>query len=612
MPDRVQNSHYLDRIFGWDAPTEEVKARLVEHRHGTIRMQLIAANVLVACVIISALWHQKPHGLLLTWLGAVACVATMLAFSMAYYARHRGEHPARVWALRFTLGAFANGVVWGLGAFLFYDPAMPAENMLMIGVICGMTAANAVTSFAIPASAYAYLAPAMLLSMVMPLTRGSTIDQTLALLWIPYFGILVLLTRAAHRGLTHSVKLSFENVHLAERLAAAKEQAERLSRAKSEFLAVMSHEIRTPMHGMLGIAELLANTELDRKQQLYLEHLRGAGEYLSQLLNNVLDFSKIDADKLVLNPADFSLTDLVADVACLFSLQASRKGLAFETRFPDAGPLLHGDPQRLKQVLVNIVGNAFKFTEIGVVTLQITTTPRDDGGSQVAFSVTDTGPGISPEVLPTLFEPFTQDNFAETHHYGGTGLGLAISKRLVGAMGGTLTVESRIGTGSTFSFTIPFGPALSTAPAPLIPPKEDVLPLLNARVLLTDDAALNRLVVREFLANTGCTVDEAEDGAQALARFREAPYDVVLMDMRMPVMDGLESVRRIRVWEAEHQLRPAIIVMLTASAFDSDRVAVMAAGCNALLQKPVQKAALLRLLSKNFQKGAPASAGLPA
>jgi CheY-like chemotaxis protein len=153
---------------------------------------------------------------------------------------------------------------------------------------------------------------------------------------------------------------------------------------------------------------------------------------------------------------------------------------------------------------------------------------------------------------------------------------------------------------------------LSTIPAPITPQKEDVLPLLNARVLLTDDAALNRLVVREFLANTGCSVDEAEDGAQALEKFRAAPYDVVLMDMRMPVMDGLESVRRIRVWEAEHQLRPAVIVMLTASAFDSDRVAVMAAGCNALLQKPVQKAALLRLLGKYFQKGAPASAGLSA
>ncbi len=586
-----------DFFLGWDAPSEEVRAKLVEHRHGTTRVSVILFNALVAGVVTWALWTHKPTTVLLGWLAAIALVVLMLIWSMNSYTRDRSSHSSREWAFRFTLGAFINGTVWGMGALLFFDPAAPIDNILMIGIMCGMTAGQVVTAFAVPASAYAFLVPAILLSMLMPLTQGSLPEKTLALLWVPYFVIMVLLARSAHKNLARSIRLGYENAHLAENLALAKERAERLALAKSDFLAVMSHEIRTPMHGMLGTTELLSNTRLDSKQKMYLEHLRSAGEYLSQLLNNILDFSKIEADKLVLHETGFSLSELVSEVLSLFALQVARKGLVLETAFPDdIPPHWRGDPHRLKQVLVNLLGNACKFTDSGTIRLEIGILRQEADRTDFLFRVSDTGQGISPDLIQTLFDPFTQEDRSLTRHSGGTGLGLAISKRLVDAMGGDLTVESRLGHGSTFSFILPLAPAEMKAKAVTLMPVDENTPLPAARVLLADDSALNRMVVREFLADTRCTVDEVENGQEAVEEFQITRYQVVLMDMRMPVMDGIEAVRRIRVWETEHERNPAHIIMLTASAFESDRVSVIAAGCNAMLTKPVQKNALLQLI----------------
>jgi len=590
-----------DYLFGWDAPSEEIRAKLVEHRHGSTRIPVIFANILVAGAVTGTLWQMKPHGLLLGWLAGVTCIALLIAQSIASYARKKSEHTAQYWAYRLSLGGLLNGTVWGIGALLLFDPATPSINILMIGVICGMTAGTVMTSFAIPGSAYAYLIPAILLSMLMPLTQGSFVDHAMALLWVPYLAVMVILTRSAHKALAQSIILSYENARLAMNLAVAKERAERLARAKSDFLAVMSHEIRTPMHGMLGVAELLSNTHLDPKQKMYLEHLRGAGEYLSQLLNNILDFSKIEAEKLVLNEAPFSLTDLVGEVVGLFSLQAHRKGLIFEAIFPDnVAPLWLGDSHRLKQVFINLLGNAFKFTEFGSIKLEITADGHSDDKTCFRFRVIDTGPGISPDLISTLFDPFTQETSSPSHNYGGTGLGLAISKRLVDAMGGQLTVESKVGHGSEFSFTLLLAPAdLSDLPAVAKLPLDEGAALPPARILLADDSPFNRLVVQGFLAETPCTIDEAEDGQQAVQMYQHTAYDIVLMDMRMPVMTGIDAVRNIRSWEADQHRKPSMIIMLTASVFDSDRIAVMAAGCNEILTKPVQKETLIRLLRKN-------------
>lgn len=592
---------HIDHLFGWDAHRVEIKATLLEHRYRATRLPVLLSNVLVAGVVTAVLWEMKSHTLLLGWLGGVTVIALLLAWSMRYYARHKSEHPPYYWALRFMLGALANGVAWGIGALLLFDPATPTSNILMVGVICGMTAGTVVTSYAIPGSAYAYLIPAILLSMYMPLTRGDFADHTLALLWLPYLAIMVLLTRSAHHDLAKSIKLSFENAQLAENLAAAKERAEQLAQAKSDFLAVMSHEIRTPMHGMLGIAEVLSTTNLDPKQKMLLEHLRGAGEYLSQLLNNILDFSKIEAEKLLLNEGPFSLADLVREIVDMFTLQASKKGVEFLVIFPDnAAPHWRGDSHRLKQVLINLLGNAFKFTEQGSIRLEVNIVGHDHDQSRFNFRVIDTGPGISSAQVSTIFDPFTQETPSVSQIYGGSGLGLAISKRLVEAMGGTLAVESRVGHGSEFSFELPLAPADHIVlPAAATHQPDENAALLPVRILLADDSHFNRIVVREFLAGTPCTIDEAENGRDAVQMYQDECHDIVLMDMHMPEMNGIDAVRRIRAWEAEQQCNPAMIIMLTASVFDNDRVAVMAAGCNELLTKPVHKATLMNLLRQN-------------
>lgn len=598
--------NHIDHLFGWDAHRVEIKTTLVDHRYGATRLPVLFSNVLVAGVVTAVLWEMKSHTLLLGWLGGVTVIALLLAWSMRYYARHKAEHPPYYWALRFMLGALANGMVWGIGALLLFDPATPTSNILMVGVICGMTAGTVVTSYAIPGAVYAFLAPAILLSMYMPLTRGGFIDHTLALLWLPYLAIMVILTRTAHEGLAKSIKLSFENAQLAENLAAAKERAEQLARAKSDFLAVMSHEIRTPMHGMLGIAEVLSTTNLDPKQKMFLEHLRGAGEYLSQLLNNILDFSKIEAEKLVLNDGTFSLADLVREIVDLFTLQASRKGLEFVVIFPDnVAPHWRGDSHRLKQVLINLLGNAFKFTEQGSIRFEVSITGHDHGQSRFNFRVIDTGPGISSAILATIFDPFTQETPSVSRIYGGSGLGLAISKRLVEAMGGTLAVESRVGHGSEFSFELPLAPAdHAVLPTAATHQPDENAGMPPVRILLADDSHFNRIVVREFLAGTPCIIDEAENGRDAVQLYQDECHDIVLMDMHMPEMNGIDAVRRIRAWEAEQQRKPAMIIMLTASVFDNDRVAVMAAGCNELLTKPVQKETLMNCLRQNADSSA--------
>lgn len=604
---------FAERLFAWDAPNTEIQTELLQHRHRATRLQVTFSNILVAGVVTAVMWGMKPHGLLLGWLAAITAVALLLAWSMADYGRHNARHPPRYWALRFLLGAFLNGVAWGSGALLLFDPAAPTGNILMVGVICGITAGAVVTSFAIPGSTYAFLLPAILLSMIMPLTQGSFAEHTLALLWIPYLAIMITLTRSAHRGLAQSIKLSHENERLAKKLAAAKEHAEQLARAKSNFLAVMSHEIRTPMHGMLGIAEVLSTTPLNKRQQLFLGHLRRAGEYLAQLLNNILDFSKIEAEKLELNEGVFSLAELVDEVIGLFELQAVQKGVVLTATLPDSlAPYWRGDAHRLKQVLINLLGNAMKFTERGGVTLAVGSTGSGDGRGRFCFRVIDTGPGIPPDRLAVIFDPFTQENASVSQEHGGTGLGLAISKRLVEAMGGELAVESRVDHGSTFSFelwlteegvTTPIGAAASLESAGAMPP---------ARILLVDDSPFNRLVVKEFLRDTPCTLDEAENGLEAVQLFQRGSYEIVLMDMRMPGIGGIEAVRRIRAWETQQQRKPALIIMLTASVFESDRIAVMAAGCNELLTKPMQKATLLRLLRSSTESATAATVAQPA
>jgi PAS domain S-box-containing protein len=376
-------------------------------------------------------------------------------------------------------------------------------------------------------------------------------------------------------------------------LAAARDEALEASRVKTEFLAVMSHELRTPMNGVLGMTSLLLGTALSAQQRDYAETVRTSADRLLGLLNDVLDLSKVEADRLELEVLDFDLNQLVRDVVQLLEVGAKQKGVALTAAIDDDVRLaLRGDPARVRQVLLNLVGNAVKFTSTGSVQVRVLTdpAPHSDGVSAeqlyLRFEVTDTGIGVAPEARGRLFESFSQADASTTRRYGGTGLGLAISKSLVALFDGEIGVDSRLGVGSTFWFTARFSagtPIVSSAPDPVAVVRPRAAPGL---VLVVDDIAINQKVAVRMLESLGHRADVAADGAEAVEAWARVPYDLILMDCRMPVMDGYEATQAIRAAEAAGRRTP--IVAMTASAMAADRQRCLDAGMDDFLSKPVQ------------------------
>ncbi|WP_371322931.1 ATP-binding protein [Dechloromonas sp. ZY10] len=380
-----------------------------------------------------------------------------------------------------------------------------------------------------------------------------------------------------------------QQIENAEQLRRARDAADAANRAKSQFLAVMSHELRTPLNGVLGMAQILMMPDITDQERIdYAQTINHSGLSLQTLLNDILDLSKIEAGRMELQVADFHPEQLLHESAQLFADAAGKKGLSITV---DIGSLhfssYRGDPLRLRQILINLVNNAVKFTEQGGIRLQVCDAPAGNG---LRFSVCDSGIGIPPDKQAALFQPFSQVDDSFTRRYGGTGLGLAISRNLLQLMGGEIELDSEPGRGTCFTFTLPAPPGNASAdlsPVSSAPPASEAPSPPPAAILLVDDNRVNRKVVRTLLEKHGFAVSEAEDGEQALAQLATGPFSLVLMDCQMPVMDGYSATRALRQREATEHLPHLPVIALTAAAFENDREQCAAAGMDDFLSKPV-------------------------
>ena len=396
-------------------------------------------------------------------------------------------------------------------------------------------------------------------------------------------------------GESEALRASAEEANT--RATSARETALQASAAKTTFVASITHEIRTPLNAIVAMTDLLADTPLDDAQRRHVSTLRTAGAALSELINHTLDMSRIEVGRFEIDPAPFDLRALIDETAGMARLRAAQKGLALEALIDPATPTnVHGDAVALRRVLINVLGNAVKFTERGTVTLRVM--PAVAGTtSPVLFSVDDTGIGIAPQKLDVIFDSYAQADESINKKFGGAGLGLTISRELVELMGGRIWVRSQAGQGSTFSFTVPLpeASAVRHPPPAAEPPSVPARPL---RILLAEDSPLNRLVVSAHLEKTSDVIDVAEDGRAAVDAVKARRYDLVLMDVNMPEMDGYEATAAIRRWEQETRQPRTPIVALTAHAFAEDVERSRLAGCDEHVTKPVKRQTLLELLDR--------------
>ena len=550
-------------------------------------------------------------------LGIQAVGALRLALLLWYRRAPRAIEQTGLWMSLFFLGSAAAAVSWSLGAVQLLPPAGHVEVAMLCVALLGVSSIAvsslsahfpSLVAFVVPALAPVSIALTQFDQAVERVVGYALLTCVAALVWTGWQS-----TQVLHQRLRAEIEL---NEAMAE-TRAAQAAAERASAAKSRFLATMSHELRTPLNGMLGLAQLLEFAPLEPQQREHVRLLRQSGTHLHEIVNDILDFSSIEAEQMKIATVEFEPRELVHGVLDVFAERAAAAGLQLEARLGSGLPeRVLGDPLRLRQILTNFVGNALKFTERGRIELEVACIGSAPAPLQTTttlrFAVRDTGIGIAPDALARVFDAFTQVDESYTRRFGGTGLGLAICRRLAELMGGRVGVESAPGLGSTFSVELPLQVVAADTSAVLDAAATEALldrppssPALTGLVLMVEDNEINRLVCGEMLRSLGLEFEIARDGAEAVELAVDRRFDLVLMDCQMPVMDGYAATSELRrrgVRARSGQRLP--IVALTANAFEEDRRHALDVGMDDFLAKPTRIEALRETLAQRLSGGA--------